>query len=133
MQRSSIRFVIILAVMLGTAGLATPFILSHFSSYAVSVHQRGVTRELAAWEVEVSQIRNEKDAIHAAQMLRYVQNYYVPGDGYRGDPVTEGRLEEQRQQTLTKIAKSLATFTGQDFGTNAVEWEAWLRKGRLAD
>ena len=70
------------------------------------------------------------EADHAIGMLEYVQNYYVPGPGYRSDPQTEAALDSQRARTLGSIASALCEFTGQDFGTDAERWRAWRLERR---
>ena len=92
----------------------------------VANHQRSTTRELAAWEAEYSKIHSVADATRTAQMLRYVQTYYVVGDGYRSEPQIEAALEDQRQRTTIALLDALRQYTGQDFGLNPDEWLAYL-------
>jgi hypothetical protein len=61
-------------------------------------------------------------------VLEYTQNYYVPAPGYRGSPRTEEELQAQRARTEEAIATALRDFTGQDFGTDAAQWQDWLRQ-----
>jgi hypothetical protein len=97
----------------------------NFESWAVGLHQKSITRELAAWEQDEARVTNWDEADHAIGMLEYVQNYYVPGPGYRSNPQTEAALESQRARTLAAIAVALREFTGEDFGTDAERWRAW--------
>jgi hypothetical protein len=96
-----------------------------FDSWAVGIHQKSTTRELAAWEQEFSQIRTKDEAIRAVGMLRYVQDYYVPGPGYRSDSATEAALQAQRQKTSSTIARALEEFTGERYGADVERWEEW--------
>ena len=104
--------------------LLTPLAFRKFESWAVGVHQRSVTRSLAAWEVEYSQVRNDAEADRAIDMLEYVQDYYVPGPGYHSDARTEAALETQRARTVDAIVTALREFSGQDFGADAAKWRA---------
>jgi hypothetical protein len=92
----------------------------------VEVHQKGVSKSIAAWGDEYSQIRSEADAIRAVEMMEYISRYYVtPNPGYKGPRASERKLEEQRARTLSKLASSVETFTGQRFGTNIQAWIRW--------
>jgi hypothetical protein len=97
-------------------------------SRVVSAHQRDVTRSLADWEQEYARVQNKQDAVRAVAMLRYARAYYVPDDGYRGDPQTEAALESQRQRTMASIAHALEEYSGKDYGTSVEDWERWLSK-----
>jgi hypothetical protein len=118
-----------IAVMVGAIALAVVALLPHawsrFEAWAVRIHQRSVTRELAVWEQESSQIRSKGEAAHAVDMLRYIQGYYVPGPGYRSDSPTEAALEAQRRKTSATIVKALEEFTGERYGLDVDKWEAW--------
>jgi hypothetical protein len=50
----------------------------------------------------------------------------VPGPGYRGSARTEAELEAQRTRTQEALAAGLQEFTGQDFGTDAAQWQEWM-------
>src|SRR5687767_3709583 len=76
-------------------------------AWAVGIHQKSTTRELAAWGQEFTQIRSDDEADRAVGMLRYVEGYYVPGPGYRSSQETESALETQRRKTLDTMVKAL--------------------------
>lgn len=93
-----------------------------FRSFA-AVHQRGVTRELAEWKLQYSNITSDEDAIRSADVLAYVQFYYVPSDGYRSDSKTEAMLEAQRSETVDALVAALKAYTKLDFGKDASAWK----------
>ena len=109
--------------------LICTFIWAAFAlpEYMVSVHQRGVTQELAKWNTEYSSIESHYDAVRTAEMLGYVQRYYVPGEGYRGTPRIEDALQLQRQDTIDSLVASLRDFTGEDYGTDSDKWLTFLK------
>lgn len=94
--------------------------------YLVGIHQQSVTRELAAWEEDYRGIESHQDAVRTAEMIEYVQQYYVPKDGYRSTPRIEAALERQRQETVAAFIGSLRQHTGQNFGDDAAKWRAFL-------
>jgi hypothetical protein len=124
-----LKIVVAIAVSGITVAVLAPLIWHRlrdaFEAWAVGIHQRSTTRELAEWEKEFSQIRNKDEAIQAVNMLRYVQGYYVPGPGYHSDSATEAALEEQRQKTMSTIAGALEAYTGERYGVDVEKWEAW--------
>jgi hypothetical protein len=101
------------------------YVWQNLGYWAARIHQQSVTRELAAWEQEYSQVRNWHDADRSIDMLDYVRSYYVPAPGYRSDSETETTLEAQRARTLAAIAAGLRKFSGEDFGTDASRWREW--------
>jgi hypothetical protein len=116
--------VVIAAIALAVAALL-PLAWSRFETWAVGIHQKSTTRELAAWEQEFSQIRSKEEAIRAVDMLRYIQGYYIPGPGSRSDSGTEAALEAQRRKTSATIAQALEEFTGERYGLDVDRWETW--------
>jgi len=88
----------------------------------VAVHQRNVTRSLAEWREEYQSVSSHEDAVRTAEMLEYVQQYYVPSDGYRGTPESEAALQNQRQETVDAFVVALRGFTGKDFGADSAKW-----------
>jgi hypothetical protein len=120
-----LKIPVVIAVSALAVAALVPLTWHRFEAWAVGIHQRSTTRELAAWEQELSQVRTRDEAIRAVDMLRYVQGYYVPGPGYRSDPATEAALQAQRQKTLTTIARALEEFTGERYGLDVDKWEAW--------
>ena len=122
--RSLLIVVTAVAILLGL-GSAT---LQYLVKLGARAHMMGVTNELAKWAVEDSQIRSDQDAFHALDMLAYIQGYYVPGDGYRSDAETEAALESQRKRTVAAIIEALERFTGERYGDDLKQWEAWRQK-----
>jgi hypothetical protein len=96
------------------------------SNHAVGVHQRSVTRSLAEWKQEYGNISSHRDAIRTAEMLEYVQRYYVPAEGYRSSPEIETALQMQRQETVESFVAALRRFSGKDFGTDSGQWLKYL-------
>jgi hypothetical protein len=82
--------------------------------------------ELAEWEREYGTISSHEQAIRTVEMLEYVQNYYVPAEGYRGTAEVEAALKRQRQKTVDAFVNALRGYTGKDFGTNSAEWRGVL-------
>jgi hypothetical protein len=118
--------VLVLAVL--AAVLLAPYAWRRVCEWAVGIHQRSTTKELAAWEREYGKVHTRAEAKRAIDMLDYVQRYYVPGPSYRSDEKTEAKLEAQRARTVRAIVAALSEFTGQDFGEDAETWREWLRK-----
>src|SRR6516164_7385635 len=121
----SLKFAFVFAVSALTVAALALIAWHRFDSWAVENHQRATTRELASWEQDFSHIRNKEEAIRAVDMLRYIQDYYVPGPGYRSDSTTESALQAQRQKTVSTIARALEQFTGERYGEDVDKWEAW--------
>ncbi len=130
MKRRTIYIAAIAVVAL--AVILAPHAWQRFGEWAVGIHQRSTTKELADWEKEYGQIHTWEEAERAIDMLEYVQRYYVPGPGYRSDEKTEVKLEAQRARTVQSIVSALKGFTGQDFGASAEQWREWVRKVRPA-
>jgi hypothetical protein len=121
--------VLSLGLVLALALLA-PLMWQRFETWAVSIHQRSTTRELADWEQDYSKIDSVQKASRAIDMLDYIQTYYVPGSGYRGDPDTEKALESQRKHTLSAIVEALERFSGERNGSDLSKWQAWRERER---
>jgi len=120
-----LKIAVVIAVSALAVAALVPLGWHRFEAWAVGIHQKSTTRELAAWEQEFSQIRTTDEAIRAVGMLRSVQDYYVPGPGYRSDSATEDALQEQRRRTSTTIARALEEFTGERHGLDVEKWDAW--------
>jgi hypothetical protein len=101
-----------------------PFAWSRFERWGVGLHQQSVTRELARWEEEYAKVRSNAEAVRAIDMLRYIERYYVPADGYHSEPVNEAALEAQRRKTMSAIVAALEQFTGKPFGLDLAKWDA---------
>ena len=91
-------------------------------SYTVGGHQRSVTQSLADWKTEFSTIESQHDAVRTAEMLDYVQGYYIPGEGYRSTSRIEDALQSQRQDTIDAFVAALRKYTNEDFGTDSTKW-----------
>jgi hypothetical protein len=95
-------------------------------AHMVGVYQRSVTQSLLEWKTEYSTIESQHDAVRTAEMLEYVQWYYVPGDGYRSTPEIEAVVQSQRQDTIDAFVAALRNYTNEDFGTDSAKWLAHL-------
>ena len=91
----------------------------------VEIHQRAVTREIIEWGNKHSQINDDKSAIRAAEMIGYIDTYYVARDGYRGFDETERELESARANSLRQLVEALEAYTGRDFGNDYSAWSRW--------
>jgi hypothetical protein len=120
-----LKHAMVVAAIVFAVAMLVPFALHRIEAWAVGIHQKSTTIELAEWEQEFSQIRSDYEAHHAVDMLGYIQGYYVPGPGNTSDSDTEAALQAQRQKTLNAIANSLEEFTGERFGLDVEKWEAW--------
>lgn len=100
-----------------------------FSTRIPGAHQRSVTRELAAWAVEYGVIQSHDDAVRTAEMLGYVQHYYVVQDGCRSTADIEAALESQREETVAALIAALREYSGADFGADSDKWLAHLSAG----
>jgi len=123
--RALLLVITLVALLLGL-GIAT---LSLVARAFVRDHQQSVARELGEWGREYSRIQSDQDAVRAIDMLRYIEGYYVPGDGYHGDPSTEAAIQTARRKAMTMIVESLERYTGEHAGSDLTKWEAW-RKDR---
>jgi hypothetical protein len=93
-----------------TVWIALPQIEKAF----VAAHQKSVTRSLAMWGREASQITNASSATHAVEMIEYMRSYYVPGSGYRGPAEVETELERQRAESIQLIAMALERYKAKN-------------------
>lgn len=132
MNRRTISIGAVVSVVLATA-LVAPYARRRLDEWAVSIHQRSTTMELADWERRYGRVHTREEAERAIGLLGYVQRYYVPGPGYRGDEKTEAKLEAQRGRTVQAIVSALKEFTGQDFGADAERWRDWMGDARSAE
>jgi len=123
-KQKTIVWVITLTLVVGLGILFSCVI--HWIVSLEASHLRGVTRELASWEEEYSSLETLRDAELAAGMIDYVKGYYVPQEGLRADPETEGKLAEQRSRTLEAFRSALREFSGEDFGLESEKWLTWI-------
>ena len=95
---------------------------------------RGVTKRLAEWQVQYGQeIRDDRQARSAIEMLDYIQWYYVPQGSYHADPDTEDALQSQRLSTMETIAEALGKYSGKEYGVEVDRWREWLDRRRASD
>lgn len=121
-------------VALVAVGVVTLWMsLPSIERWGVGIHQKSVTRSLAAWGMEDARITNAASAIHATEMLRYIGSYYVPGPGYRGPMEVEAALERQRRESTERIIAALERYTGLEYGTNVQRWTEWAEKTQRLD
>jgi hypothetical protein len=73
------------------------------------------------------------EAIRTAEMIKYVQTYYQPSDGYPGGEASENALQSQRQETIDAMVAALKSFTGEDFGEDSDEWLVYLKSNQTSD
>ena len=128
------RVILTSLVVLVAAGVVAVWMSStSIERWGVDLHQKSVTRSLAAWGVEGARITNDASAIHAVEMVGYIGSYYVPGPGYRGTPDVEAALERQRSETIEQIVALLERYTGLNYGTNVVGWTGWVEKRKRGE
>ena len=125
MSRRRVNLVIVL-VICTVIGLTCPPCIKFIEMGPAGFHQVSVKNELADWEREYAVVRDWPEAVLTVGMMEYVQEYYVPGPGYRGSARTEAEVEAQRSRTLDTMAAALRMFTGQDFGRDVARWRQWL-------
>lgn len=122
---------ILAAIVLFVAVVVLVFWLSlpRLTTWVIGFHQQGVTRSLAVWAEGAANITNDVSAIHAAEMLKYMSYYYVPGAaGYRGSAEVEAALQLQRRKSIESVATSLERYTGLDYGANVGLWTEWAKE-----
>jgi len=130
-KQKSIVWMIALTLVIGLGILLSCAI--HWIASLEASHLRGVTKELASWEEEYSSLETLRDAELAAGMIDYVKGYYVPQEGLRADPETEGKLAEQRSRTLEAIRSALREFSGEDFGLDSESWLTWIHSRQVKE
>jgi hypothetical protein len=101
-------------VLLAVVFQGLPAAMDFTGKYAVAIHQRAITQELAEWGDEYSQIASKQDADRATEVIEYIKSYYVPAEGYRADSETEARLESQRKRTIDKISSAVKEWKSRN-------------------
>ena len=126
---------ILAAIVLFVAAVVLVFWLSlpRLTTWVIGFHQQGVTRSLAVWAEDAANITNDVSAIHAAEMLKYMSYYYVPGAGYRGSAEVEAALQLQRRKSIDLVATSLERYTGLDYGANVGLWTEWAKERKSSE
>lgn len=128
------RLILAAFVLVMVAGVVTVRIaFPRIQRWGVGLHQRSVTRSLAAWGTTDARITDDASAVHAAQMVGYISSYYVPGPGYRGPLEIEAALERQRHESIASIVASLQRYTGLDYGTNVERWIQWADRRKSSE
>lgn len=123
--------VLVAAALVGAVILVMVTMYIH-SSYGTAIHMRNVTPELADWQARYDgrELKDDGEAKSMIEMLDYVQWYYVPSNGYRGDAATEAALQAQRSATVEAIIRPLRRYSGRDYGADVDQWRKWLdRRG----
>ncbi len=113
-RRRIIITLIAISVTAALLAIAAPFALRRLARKGTAIHHRSITRSLAEWEQEDSQIRTPEDAEHARGMLECIRGYYPVGPGNRSDPETEAALEAQRAKTFRTIEKALKDYEAEN-------------------
>jgi Sec-independent protein translocase protein TatA len=127
-RRVLLLLLLLLALLLFGAALIPPAV-RWIGRTIAGVHQRGITKELADWSMEYGRVETLSEAKQAIDMLGYIEQYYVPGEGYRSNPKIEAALEAQRKKTIEAIVRALQAYSGQDIGNDREAWENWLKRG----
>jgi len=122
MKRRTILAGVIVAV------LAVVLLALYAKRQIPAMYHQSYTKELADWEKIYGRPQTWPEAMRSADMLRYVQHYYVPEFTFRSDEATEAALAAQRARTTRTIVTGLKEFTGQDFGEDAERWREWIEK-----
>jgi hypothetical protein len=123
------RVILIVVLVVGAAWASWVWFLQPWIiTYGVAIHQKNVTRELAEWGEEDSKITDDASAIHAAEMVGYMSQYYVPGPGYRGPADVEAALQTQRQKSIARVVAALERYTGLRFGADPKRWAEWAQE-----
>ena len=122
-----------IALLVVAAAFSVWLSLSRLKAWAVGIHQRSVTRSLAAWAPEAANITNHVSPIRAAEMVGYMSSYYVPGKGYCGPAAVEDALEAQRRKSIDLVVASLQRYTGLDYGANVERWTEWARERKSSE
>lgn len=129
-QRFSVRRLALFALAVLLTALVA-YVISgiayiYNSGGPVGIHQRNVTRELTEWKQTYGKVSSHHEAIRTAEMLEYVQSYYVPAEGYRSTPEIEAAQQIQRRETTDTFIEVLRDYTGKDFGTDSAQWLNYL-------
>lgn len=129
----------VIFVSLGIFGAVGLLLLIAFGIPALAgwvngIHPRNVARMLASWGQEYSHPANAAEAARSVGMLGAFKNHY------RYEDIPEERdieavkeLAAQRDRTLQLIAEGLRRYSGQDFGSDADQWRAWLATNAADD
>jgi hypothetical protein len=118
----------LLAVVVACGALSLWLLWPRIVMHVTAIHQQAVTKALAEWGEEYSRISDDASAIRAAEMVAYMDWYYVPAPGYRGPADVEAALEMQRRKSIDRVVASLERYTGLRFGANTKRWAEWAEE-----
>lgn len=113
--------------LLGLIGVTAWLVWPRIEVWAASYHQKKVASAFQKWGEAYSIVTNRASAIEAAEMMAYIERFYVPGAGYRGAPEIESELAVQREASIRQIVDALRSYTKLEHGTNVVLWREWAR------
>lgn len=113
--------------LLGLIGVTAGLIWPRIEVWAASYHQKKVAGAFQAWAEAYSTVTNKASAIEAADMMAYIERFYVPSAGYRGSPEIESELAAQREASIRRIAEALRGYTKLEHGTSVEYWSKWAR------
>ena len=72
-------------------------------------------------------------AVHTAEMIEYMHNYYFPGPGSRAPVEIEAALEKQRRESVELVAVSLERYTDLKYGTKTLLWTRRAEEQKTAN
>ena len=123
-----------MAVIVPCGALAFWLFWTRIELWVAGIHQKSVTQSLREWGHEYATVTNDASAVAAAEMVGYMNRYYVPGPGYRGPMEIEAALDTQRRESIARVIDALQHYTKLDYGTNAQRWAEWadMRKAQLS-
>jgi len=132
-MRFSIRTLLIVTAVFAICCGSAIFFSALLDQHATVTHQRAVTAQLTQWGKEYSRIDDVTSAIRATEMISYMQDYYVPSDGYRTSDELETKLQNARDSSIRQICDALERYTGRRFGNDPLAWTKWANsQKRLA-
>jgi hypothetical protein len=88
-------------------------------------YQKNITRTVAEFGREHSDINSDASAIRAAHMVDYISHYYVPSPEFRGPQEVEAALERQRRDSIAQVVTALERYTGLRYGMDGQRWSKW--------
>jgi hypothetical protein len=132
-MRFSTRTLLAVTASLAIACALATVGLRWLTRMGVEIHQRAVAREVTEWANEYAQINDDASAIRAAEMVGYIEAYYVVGDGYRGSDESERELETARANSLRQLIEALEVYTGNRFGDDHLAWSRWAESKRRGE
>jgi hypothetical protein len=126
-RQNKLRMLLMAVTLLGLIGVTAWLVWPRIEVWAASYHQKKVAGVFQTWGESYSIVTNKASAIEAAEMMAYIERFYVPGAGYRGTPEIERELAAQREASIRRIAEALRSYTKLEHGTNVEHWSIWAR------